>query len=637
MGMSFLKAVAVGVGLAGLASGASAAEILVNANIAASTTWTNNNTYNLQQQIYVLPGATLTIEEGTVIASTTNLGGSLAVTKGAKIMACGTKDDPIIWTSKADVATWAVDAGHPTGKDPKTGSLREGCQEWGNLTIMGSAYISENGVGGNVSTCNASNTGVMEGLTDAGLNEYGGGDDQDDSGVIKYCSFRYGGRVVALTNELNGLSLGGVGQETDIHHVEVLNNVDDGIEVWGGCVCLRWISIWNIGDDSLDIDQGWRGVAQFGLIVQGFSCDADQGSGVGDNAIEIDGAEDSDWQPVTTCSIYNFTVIGQPVDGDGLTAWRDNARVQYRNCIFMDCGEQVVRFDNIDGDGGSGYGHNGTLSWASTWNTAYNAVPAHANDCASPGDVYKAQTSGNLAEITDSIFFRNQAANAYTEAVARDVFNPANNNVLIASILDTDSPITKLTRGAPVIKGGRTVVPVTCLDPRPQNEALTSVNWAPETEWLTSARYRGAFMRDLNWLCGWTATDAYGLSEDTSCNWGDEGGQTAGTNGNMTLTGSGPLMGMVPFTLRIRNGQPGLGLFVIGANLLNAPYKCGKLVPFLDFITAVPLDASGELTYTDNWPPNVPSGLPTYFQYIQTDNGACRRKMISNGLVGYSN
>ncbi|MFM8871800.1 MAG: T9SS C-terminal target domain-containing protein, partial [Phycisphaerales bacterium] len=92
--------VAAALAAAALAGAAGAAEILVTADIATSTTWTKNNTYNLQAQIYVLPGATLTIEPGTVIASTTNLGGSLAVTRDARIVAVGTADEPIIFTSK---------------------------------------------------------------------------------------------------------------------------------------------------------------------------------------------------------------------------------------------------------------------------------------------------------------------------------------------------------------------------------------------------------------------------------------------------------------------------------------------------------------------------------------------------------
>jgi hypothetical protein len=109
-------------------------------------------------------------------------------------------------------------------------------------------------------------------------------------------------------------------------------------------------------------------------------------------------------------------VIGQPLDGDHATAWRDDARVQYRNCIFMDIGERVVSFDNLDGDGASGYGFSGTLSWPDTWTTAFNAVPAHANDFTTGtyATNYPAQTSGRLAEITDSVFYNNNHATAYT-------------------------------------------------------------------------------------------------------------------------------------------------------------------------------------------------------------------------------
>ena len=119
---------------AGLIAGtASAADVLVTSDIATSTTWTADNVYNLQDQIYVLPGATLTIEAGTLVASTANLGGSLAVCRGAQINVLGTASAPVIMTSDADdLTTW-----------------REVCNEWGNLTIMGNAYISENATVGN--------------------------------------------------------------------------------------------------------------------------------------------------------------------------------------------------------------------------------------------------------------------------------------------------------------------------------------------------------------------------------------------------------------------------------------------------------------------------------------------------------
>jgi hypothetical protein len=498
------------------AGAADAAEIFVTSDISTSTTWTSNNTYNLQDQIYVLPGATLTIQPGTVVASTTGLGGSLAVTRGAQIFVNGTRRNPVIMTSKADVATWA-------GGDFRNGTWREACNEWGNLTIMGRGYISEDATVGNVPTPDASNVAAMEGLVASFPGDpnvlYGGGNDGDDSGSIRFLSLRFGGRVIGLNNELNGLSLGGIGRGTDIDHVDIMNNVDDGIEIWGGTVNIKHANIWNIGDDSFDVDQGWRGKAQFVCIVQGYSIDASQGSGVGDNCFEVDGAEDSDWQPVTTTTIYNATVIGQPVDGDGGTAWRDNARVQYRNCIFMDLGEQLVRFDDVDGDGANGYGHNGTLSWANTWTTNWN-VYSNVNAPANPADFYKAQVDGKLAEISDSVFFRNQNSAAYTEATARGVFDPANNNVLIPGTNAADAPVKSITRGAPVVRGGKTMLPVTFLDPTPANEAVTSVGFAPADGFYTRARWRGAFRpvrgnQELaynSWLSGWTAAFGFGFT-----------------------------------------------------------------------------------------------------------------------------
>ncbi len=504
--------------------------------ITGPATWTADNTYNLLDQIYIQDGATLTIEAGVVIASnpTANGKAGLAVTRGGKLIAIGTQDEPIIFTSTADVATWDPLPSHPTGKDPKTGVWRAAAREWGNVTFMGKAYISEDIPAlQNESFPDPGNYATMEGLIGEIVDDpntlYGGGDDDDNSGTLSYVSFRYGGRVADLTVELNGLSLGGIGRETQIDHIDIMNNVDDGIEIWGGTVNLKYVNIWNIGDDSFDVDQGWRGKAQFGLIVQGYSLNPSaQGGGVGDNVFEMDGAEESDFQPVTTATLYNFTAIGQPAGngGDHGTAWRDNARIQYRNCIIMDLGERLVSFDNVDGDGGQGYGFGApaTLTWPATWTTNYNAVPAHPNDPASPSTFYTAQSAGDasigqgkLAEITDSVFFRNLHAQAYTESDARGVTlgggsNPAKGNVVIPGFNPPDAPIASITRGGPVNIGALTMLPVTSLDPRAANEAISSEAMAPDDGFFTPVGYRGAFGPDENWLCNWTAADAFGFN-----------------------------------------------------------------------------------------------------------------------------
>lgn len=656
---SFLKGTAMlTTASVAMVSSSHAAEILVSSDISTSTTWTADNTYNLQQQIYVLPGATLTIEAGTVIASDTNIGGSLAVTKGAQIFVQGTQDEPVIMTSKADVATWV-------GGDPKTGTWREGANEWGNLTIMGAGYISEDEAPTGLTNSpvpSATNVADMEGLVPSvgqeELVQYGGGDDDDDSGVINFLSLRYGGKVAALNKELNGLSLGGIGRETDVHHVEIMNNVDDGIEVWGGTVNLKYINIWNIGDDSFDIDQGWRGKAQFGLIVQGYSVLANQGSGVGDNAIETDGAEDSDWQPVTTAEIRNFTVVGQPLVGDGGTAWRDNARIRYVNCIWQDLGDQLVRFDNDDGDGASGYGHNGTLSWADTWTTAHTATSA-VNAPANPADFYKAHTAGNLAQITNSVFFRNLAGGgtgsssdpAYSEATARGVFDVGNNNLVTSGFDDADGPLTLVTRGALVSTPPGDVLPVIKIDPTPQNDALATADLTAD-EFFTATGFRGGFAPNDNWLTGWTAADAFGFVDNGNATlWKDEGfalpavanaGTADETNSYPVLEAIGqPSAGsLVTLNLRNANESALAGLF-LSAGLpggdVTVPFKGGIIKTFLPITGPFILNTfpNGTIPLAFPWFGGI-TGLQLNFQYGISDPDALIGVSISNVVTTVS-
>jgi hypothetical protein len=500
--------------VAAMAFQANAAEILVSGDITTSVTWTADNVYNLQGQVFVMPGATITIQPGTIIAS--SAGGSLAITRGARIDCEGTASAPIIFTSKADYNTWTAAA-------PR-GQWRAAANEWGNLTIMGRGFIGKYGNGapaGNTAAPSASNYALMEGLTPAGPTDertrYGGGNDQDDSGSLRYTSLRYGGLVVGLTNELNGLSLGGVGQETQIDHIEIMNNVDDGIELWGGKVDLRYFSIWNIGDDSFDVDHGYRGRCQFGLIVQGYSVNAAAGSGVCDSMIEIDGAAKSDAQPVSTVAMYNMTLIGQPLSVKRAIKFRDNARLQVNNSIIMDVGEAVVRNDNSDNeatDGQTGYGYNGTLTFAQTWTTDFNVYsvvnPFTTNP--TPAEAYSSLDGGKLSQITDTVFYNNLHSAAYTQANTLNVFASANNNVIA-----TQLPIAGITRGPTQILTGVSIQPVIGLDPRAANAALVGVAPPPPNGFYVPVTYRGAFGPNENWLCGWSAASQYGYTQSTGC------------------------------------------------------------------------------------------------------------------------
>ena len=368
----------VGLSLAA-ATAANAQFVDVTSDITTSTTWTSNNVYVLKADIYISAGATLTIQPGTVIASELvtgqNTRAALIATKGARLIAIGSQTQPIIFTSKADYNTW-------TPTNPRGLFRATATSEWGNLTLLGNAYISEDAVAGNVATPNANNRAVMEGLIAASPKDtrplYGGGNDDDNSGTLSYVSIRYGGQLVGANVELNGLALGGVGRETIIDHIDLINGLDDGIEIWGGTVNIKYVNIWNSGDDSLDIDQGWRGKIQFGFIVQGYcKAGAASGSGFSDNAIELDGAERADYQPVTTGVLYNLTVVGNPGTGSGsngsdhATAWRDNCNMQIRQSVFTGLGEAFVRSENPS-DGSGGYGAFSSLGWAARWSTSFN-------------------------------------------------------------------------------------------------------------------------------------------------------------------------------------------------------------------------------------------------------------------------
>lgn len=608
----------------------------VTGDITTSQTWPAwGSPYHLRGVIYVTPGATLTIEAGTVIANYKKDSsgaqpdrGALVVNRGAKIYAKGERGLPVIFTSAEDVATWdgAVEGDTiiRNGSDPndvidivvtdpnnnwvlagrKSGTWRAVCKEWGSLAICGNGYISasrykfkrvtntidDDGEPGgsttdhtNVVYPDCENRKRMEGTVarftgDPGI-LYGGCDDDDNSGALCFVSLRYGGRALEDTDELNGLSLGAIGRGTDICHIEVMNNVDDGVELWGGTVNLKYLNIWNIGDDSLDFDEGWRGCAQYGLIVQGYSGDYYQGSGVGDNCFEMDGAEDANAQPRTTVKICNFTVVGQPghptdgnyPGGDGGTVWRDNARVQFAKCIWMDLDDELVKFDNADGDGAKGYDAtanpgdkdgsklvdnnpaDGTLNWYEHWGVSvaqphgkpgwtfnewidseYGKLHRGPDDnnlvdanslyrewmcCGYNPDIY-------LCAITDSIFYNNPK---YSMSDAVGVSGP--NNVWCNRTVD-DMPIQELQRAALIQvvatgdEGTKTygIAPVTWINPCAANDALTNTDCFSccrdcccDRDNAVMPEYVGGFSGCYNWLECWTAADAFGMT-DTSMN-----------------------------------------------------------------------------------------------------------------------
>lgn len=273
-----------------------------------SVTWTKDNIYALRGFIFVNEGQTLTIEPGTVVKGQPGEGAgasALIVAKGGKINAVGTASEPIIFTSLTDELSPANIQDGNFGS-PNLTATQNG--RWGGLIILGNAIISAaNDDDQDVSEAQ------IEGIPSSETRGiYGGSDDADDSGELQYISIRHGGSLIGAGNEINGLTLGGVGSATTIANIEVVANQDDGVEWFGGSVDITNLLVWNSGDDAVDTDQDWIGTLDNFIVV----------TPRGGSAFELDGPEGSGqggFHSIDNGTIYAGDAIDHLVDWDGNT------------------------------------------------------------------------------------------------------------------------------------------------------------------------------------------------------------------------------------------------------------------------------------------------------------------------------
>ena len=281
-------------------------EITVSSNITSNTTWETGKTYILAGRITVVSGVTLTIEPGVIVKGQAGTGPNataLLIARGGKINAVGTATEPIIFTTVADEIVPGEIAS--PNLEPTLNGL------WGGVIILGNAPIYA-----------AAASVQIEGIPPSDPNGlYGGTDPNDNSGTFQYVSIRHGGANIGEGNEINGLTLGGVGSGTTISHVEVVANQDDGIEIFGGTVNVSDVIILNTGDDAIDTDQGWDGTLDNWIVIN-----------PGDEACELDGTEGS-------AASGNFTLTNgtiQALDADGLVDNDANTNVNMNNVYFFD-------------------------------------------------------------------------------------------------------------------------------------------------------------------------------------------------------------------------------------------------------------------------------------------------------------
>lgn len=270
-------------------------------------TLTSDKAWVLEGFVFVNEGQVLTIEAGTVIKGKPGTGenaSALIVARGGKIMAEGTVQKPIIFTAYADDLNGSVD------------NNAKGL--WGGLIVLGKA-----------TTNNATSEKAIEGIpTSETRGLYGGTDDNDDSGVIRYVSIRHGGTDIGEGNEINGLTLGAVGKSTIIEFVEVVANKDDGIEFFGGCPQVKNALVAYCDDDCYDYDEGFHGKGQFWVAIQDEE---------GDRCGEHDGGPKDNQlgEPFSMPEIYNATYIGGKGESSKVITFRENAGGTYANSIFV--------------------------------------------------------------------------------------------------------------------------------------------------------------------------------------------------------------------------------------------------------------------------------------------------------------
>ena len=265
--------------------------------IAENRTLTADQIWEIDGKAWVESGVTLTIEPGTIIKGRSGVetnASALIIARGGMINAAGTAAAPIIFTTIDDNIEIGQLAG--TNLDKVDNEL------WGGLIVLGSAPISAE---------NGDSETQIEGIpADEEYGKYGGSDASDNSGTMRYVSIRHGGVSIGDGNEINGLTLGGVGSGTTIDYVEVFATLDDGIEFFGGTVNVSNAIVSFQGDDGIDIDMNYSGEVNNFVVIHG-GADTDEG-------LEIDGPEGSTYTDglftLRNGSVMSADESGTPAD-----------------------------------------------------------------------------------------------------------------------------------------------------------------------------------------------------------------------------------------------------------------------------------------------------------------------------------
>lgn len=468
--------------------GAGVAYTDADGNQVDEVTWSSDFNYILEEFIFVNEGQTLTIEPGTVIKGAPGSGEdatALIVSSGGQINADGNPDsddpseaNPIIFTAQADDV---ADGGGGLGRDVRG--------EWGGVILLGNAPLNTE-----------PGTQIVEGIPDdfEERAEYGGDNAEHNVGTFRFVQIRHSGSQLAAGDEIQGLTLGGLGRQSTVEYVESYASSDDGFEWFGGTVNTKHlVSAFN-ADDAFDIDQGHQGNHQFWFVVQ-----SPEAAG---RAAEQDGGTDpEDGTPLATSKTYNATYIGvgpgNSAGGgnDPFVIHRDNNASSYFNSVFVEGGRNAgLQIEDLFGDQADSRlrQENGDLIYQD--NFWWNIGPDYGDDTAFEDiiQITEIDTTDDGMEnpVPVDEDYRGQLA---------DYLRDNNNQTLDVG----QKPVSGISR----MEGGGS------LDPTASGPA-TSGAPSPSTDFendgvngsFEDVGYYGAFGPNENWAAGWTTLDAAG-------------------------------------------------------------------------------------------------------------------------------
>jgi hypothetical protein len=413
--------------------------------IRTSQTWRKDFIFRLRGYVYVTDGATITIEPGTKIVSNKDSAGVLVIYRDAKIIADGTSSAPIVFTSNES--------------SPAPGDL-------GGVILVGQAKVN-------------GNHSVIEGGVDPAFSSFGGTDDTHNSGTLRYVRIEYAGKAVNPGDEVNGLSLYGVGSGTTIDYVQVVRGLDDAFEFFGGAVNCKHLIAYNTADDDYDMDDGYRGMIQFAISIKDPAFTDNKGT-AGDvsNNFEVDNVNPANGlalsrSPITFPVLSNFTAIG-PNDATGTSAdygwgmrWRRGCKFILANSIVMGGHKGGLRLQE---DSSIAYYIRGTSAF---YNSFLHAV---TNDVdVQTGLTIPGIPSYDVASITT------QTTGQYKSTIVDD---PA--DVMLTDPFNNAAPNLKPAAGSPALTG-----------------ALFDFGTL-NADFFEKVSYRGAFDGTNDWTSGWT-------------------------------------------------------------------------------------------------------------------------------------